>query len=115
MPSQNSRGFVDVNHAAFHIGRRSEADHRSLTGDLAEVEHIGQDRCRLLRAVEKQHHALQAADRVFGGNVLVAPARLILGIGDADERERHPILIRERQHGLTEALLQRSGEEFPSR
>src|SRR5260221_374114 len=107
VPSQNSSGFVDVDHAAFRIPRGSEADYRSFTGDLAEAKHIGQDRCRLLRAVEKQRHAPQAADRMFGGDVLVAPARLILGIGDAGERERHPILIRERQHGLTEAFLQR--------
>src|SRR6266581_5140766 len=72
-----------------------------------KAEHIGQDRRRLLRAFEEQRHAMQAADRMFGGDVLVAPTRLILGIGDADERERHPILIRKRQHGLTEALLQR--------
>ena len=104
--SRNSRSFVDVDHAAFGVARRSEADRRSFTGNLAEAKDIGQDRRRLLRAVEQQGHALEAADRMFGGNVLVAPARLILGIGDADERERHPILIRERQHGLTEALLQ---------
>ena len=83
------------------------ADRRSFTGNLAEAEHVGQDRCRLLRAVEKQGHALEAADRMFGGNVPVAEARLILGIGNADERKCHPIWIRERQHGLSEALLKR--------
>jgi len=40
-----------------------------------------------------QGHALEAADRVFGRDVAVAPARLILCIGDTDERERHPVLI----------------------
>src|ERR1700733_11559373 len=96
VPTRNSRGFVDVDHGAFHVACCSEANHRSFTGNLAEAEHIGQDRCRLPRAVEKQRHALQATDRMFGGDVLVAPSRLILGIGDTYERERHPVLIRER-------------------
>ena len=98
VPSRNSRSFVDFDHAAFRVARGSEADHRTFTGDLAEAEHIGQDRYRLLRAVEKQRHSLQAADRVFGWYVLVTPARVILCIGDADERERHSILISKSQH-----------------
>jgi hypothetical protein len=74
-----------------------------------ELKRLG----RLLHAVQKQRHALQAADRMFGGDVRVAPARLVLGIGNADERERHPILIREREHGLTEAFLRRLAGNTP--
>jgi hypothetical protein len=71
-----------------------------------KAKDIGQDRRRLLRAVEQQGHALEAADRMFGRDVAVAPARLILCIGDADERERHPVL-RERQDGFAKTLLRR--------
>jgi hypothetical protein len=32
VPSRNSRSFVDVDHAAFRIARRGEADNRSFAG-----------------------------------------------------------------------------------
>src|SRR6201995_5011210 len=96
MPAHHCGGFIDVDHAAFRIARRSEADHRSFPSDLAEPEYVGQDRRGLLRAVEKQRHPLQTADRMFGGNVVVAPGPLVLGIADTDERKRHAIRVRER-------------------
>src|SRR5258708_22150015 len=100
-------GFVDVDHAAFGVARRGEADHRSFTGHLAEAKNIGQNRRCLLSAVEQQGDALKAADRMFGGDVAVAPARLILRIDDADKRECHPVLVRERQDGFAKTRLRR--------
>ena len=73
---------------------------------MAVPEHVGQDRSRLVNAVKQQCHALETADRVLGRDVAVAPARLVLGAGDTDERERHAVWIREWQHGLAEALFQ---------
>src|SRR5262249_23702957 len=43
---------------------------------------------------------------MLGWNVAVAPARLFLGPGGADERKRHPVRIGEGKHLLSEALLQ---------
>ena len=50
---------------------------------------------------------MEAADRMLGRNVAVAPAGLVLGTGNADQRERHAVRIGEGQHGLAKALLQR--------
>ena len=45
-------------------------EQRAKAEEGQEAEHIGQDRCRLLSAAEKQGDALEAADCMFGGNVL---------------------------------------------
>jgi hypothetical protein len=57
-------------------------------------------------------HALQASDHMLGGEVPITTARFIFGIGDADDRQWHPILIRESQQGPSEALFQLVGIPF---
>ena len=46
------------------------------------------------RLAEQQGHAMEAADRVLGRNVAVAPAVLVLGARNADERELHSVADR---------------------
>src|SRR5258708_20128144 len=38
VPSQNSRGFVDVDHAAFHLARPSAPDHPPSTATLPQPQ-----------------------------------------------------------------------------
>ena len=83
------------------------AGQRTLARDFAEAEHVGQDRGGRRGVIEQQGHAMKAADRVLGRNVAIAPARLVLGAGHADEREAHAVGIGEGQHGFAEALFQR--------
>ena len=69
---------------------------RALARHFAEAEHIGEDRGGRLRVVDQQRHAMEAADRMLGRNVAVAPGFLVLGARHADQREAHAVGIAER-------------------
>src|SRR5271169_5978556 len=50
---------------------------------------------------------MEATDRVFSRNVAIAPTSFVLGAGDGDQGEAHPVRIGERQNGFAEALFER--------
>src|SRR5271169_6580862 len=50
---------------------------------------------------------MEATDRVFSRNVAIAPTSFVLGAGDRDQGEAHPVRIGERQNGFAEALFER--------
>ena len=50
---------------------------------------------------------MEAADRMLGRNVAVAPSRSGSGVSNADQGQPHSIGIRERKDRLAETLLQR--------
>ena len=84
-----------------------EADDGAFAAGLGEAEHVGQDRAGRCRVLQQQADAVEAADRVLGRDLAVAPGRLVLDAGDGDERQVHAVPVLEREHGLAEALLQR--------
>src|SRR5262249_37293567 len=72
-----------------------------------EAEHVSQDRGSLRRVVEQQRHTLEAAYRMFRGDVSIAPALLSLSAGYANQAKRHAVGIAEGKDLLAKALLER--------
>ena len=83
------------------------ARERALARDFAEAEHIGEDRGGRLRVVDQQRHAMEAADRVLGGNVAAPGLSRSRRPARRPSAKRMPSASRNVEHAFAEALLQR--------
>src|ERR1043166_1598079 len=76
-------GLTNVDHRAQPRAGGAVTHDRSLASGFAESEHVGEDRAGPRGVVEKERHAVKAADRMLCRDIAVAPAGLGLGLGHA--------------------------------
>lgn len=103
---------MDIDDAAADIARARKADDRSFTGDFMEAEYVDKNRRRFLCAVKMQRNVVKAANRMFVGDVPIAPCWLILAPATPTSASVVPSdpLRAERAHRSASPAR---GDEFP--